>query len=81
VLWINAVDHAAIESGRPVLYIGSARSDVHALCAERLKAPYSRVGIDDVNGCWQALEALARLSAASEGGDAAEMGGAERGME
>ena len=57
--------HGAIESGRPVLYIGSARSDVHALCAERLKAPYFRVEIDDANGCWQALEELARLSANS----------------
>jgi hypothetical protein len=73
--------HAAIESGRPILYIGSSRSDVHALCAERLKAPYIRVGIDDANGCWQALEELAHLSAASQGGDAAEMGGAKRSME
>jgi hypothetical protein len=55
--------HAAIESGRPILYIGSARSDVHALSAERLKAPYFRVEIDDFEGCWQALERLARLIA------------------
>ena len=53
--------HACIESGRPVLYIGSARSDVHALCVERMRAPYFRVEIDDAEGCWQALEELARL--------------------
>jgi hypothetical protein len=57
--------HAAIKSGLPILYIGSARSDVHALCAEHLKARYFRVEIDDADGCWHALEELARLSAES----------------
>ena len=53
--------HACIESGRPIVYIGSARSDVHSLCVQRMRAPYARVEIDDVEGCWRALEGLARI--------------------
>ena len=51
--------HACIDSGRPVLYIGSERSDVHRLCSERITAPYRRVAMNDVEGCWKALEDLA----------------------
>ena len=61
--------HAAIELGRPIVYIGSASSDVHALCAEKLTAPYFRVEIGDAKGCWQALEELARLSAENKPSD------------
>jgi hypothetical protein len=53
--------YACIESGRPVLYIGSARSDVHRLCSERMSAPYVRVDVGDAEKCWQALEELARF--------------------
>ena len=50
--------HACIESGRPVLYVGSERSDVHRLCCERASAPYRRAAVNDVDGCLQALEDL-----------------------
>ena len=53
--------HACIQSGLPVLYIGSARSDVHALCAERLRAPYFRVEMNNAEGCCEALENLTHL--------------------
>jgi hypothetical protein len=56
--------HACIDSERPVLYIGSERSDVHRLCAERMTAPYLRVAPNDVEGCWKALEDLASATGA-----------------
>lgn len=56
--------HACIDSGRPVLYIGSERSDVHRLCSERMTAPYRRVAVSDVEGCFQALEDLASATGA-----------------
>jgi len=54
--------HASIESGLPILYIGSPRSDVHRLCTERMHAPYFRVDVGDGQKCWHALESLARLA-------------------
>jgi hypothetical protein len=52
--------HACIESGLPILYVGSARSDVHLLCTERMRTkPYVRVDVGDLDGCWHALERLA----------------------
>jgi hypothetical protein len=51
--------HACIESQRPVLYIGSARSDVHRLCTERMRTSYRRVEAGNSEGCWEALEDLA----------------------
>jgi hypothetical protein len=53
--------HASIESGLPVLYVGSPHSDVHRLCVERMCAPYVRVDVGDVQKCWQALESLTQL--------------------
>jgi len=53
--------HASIESGLPVLYVGSPHSDVHRLCAERMRAPYVRVDVGDVQKCSQALESLTQL--------------------
>ena len=53
--------HASIESGLPVLYVGSPLSDVHGLCAERMRASYVRVDVGDVQKCWQALESLTQL--------------------
>jgi acetyltransferase-like isoleucine patch superfamily enzyme len=52
--------HASIQSGLPILYVGSAFSDVHRLCTERMRAPYVRVDVGDVQKCWQAIENLAR---------------------
>ncbi len=52
--------YGCIESGRPVLYVGSAGSDVHLLCAERLAAGrYRRVDIGDAAGVAAALDELA----------------------
>lgn len=58
--------YGCIESGRPVLYVGSARSDVHRLCAERMHTSYTRVEVGDAEGCWQALEQLARTITGQE---------------
>jgi hypothetical protein len=51
--------HGSIESGRPVLFIGSDRSDVHRLCAEKMRAPYWRVDVGDAEGCARVLDRLA----------------------
>ncbi len=52
--------YGCIESGRPVLYIGSAASDVHLLCAERLPpGHYHRVDAGDAAGVARALEEIA----------------------
>jgi hypothetical protein len=51
--------HACIASGRPVIYIGSAHSDVHGLCAELMRAPYRRVEVGDADAFRVALESLA----------------------
>lgn len=53
--------HGAIESGRPVLFVGSAESDVHLLCAERLpRERYVRIDVGDSEGVARALDDLAR---------------------
>jgi hypothetical protein len=51
--------HGCIDSGRPVLFIGSDRSDVHRLCAEKMRASYWRVDAGDAEGCARALDRLA----------------------
>jgi hypothetical protein len=52
--------HAAIESGRQILFIGSAESDVDLLCRERMpRDSYRRVPVGDAAGVAQALEAIA----------------------
>lgn len=53
--------HASIESGLPILYVGSPLSDVHRLCTERMRAPYVRVDVGDVQKCSQAIESLAQF--------------------
>jgi hypothetical protein len=54
--------HGCIASGRPVLFIGSARSDVHRLCVEKMRVPYRRVDAGDAAGCARVLDELPRLS-------------------
>jgi hypothetical protein len=51
--------HGCIESGKPVLFVGSAESDVHQLCTQKL-APgrYLRVEVGDIEAMRQALERL-----------------------
>ncbi len=52
--------HACIESGRQILFIGSAESDVDWLCRERMpQAEYRRVPVGDPTGVASALEAIA----------------------
>lgn len=52
--------YACIDSGKPVLFVGSERSDVHLLCSERMnRNSYFRVDIGDAQGIVSALEQLA----------------------
>ncbi|HYU35467.1 MAG TPA: hypothetical protein VEW48_25215 [Thermoanaerobaculia bacterium] len=51
--------HGCVQSGRPVLYIGSERSDVHLLCARGLPPDrYVRAEVGDPAAVAAALEAL-----------------------
>ena len=51
--------YACIASGRPILFVGSADSDVHLLCHARVPADqYRRVDVGDVQGVTAALHAL-----------------------
>lgn len=59
--------YGCIESGRPVLFIGSKDSDVHLLCTERSSAPYFRVDVGDVDACAETLEKLADMIAVDHG--------------
>jgi glycosyltransferase involved in cell wall biosynthesis len=57
--------YACVESGRPVLFIGSAASDVHLVCASRLPPErYRRVDVGDAAGVADALERLLATQAA-----------------
>ncbi|HEV7670187.1 MAG TPA: hypothetical protein VGS22_16840 [Thermoanaerobaculia bacterium] len=52
--------HACIESGRQILFVGSAESDVDLLCRESMSAAsYHRVPVGDAAGVARALEAIA----------------------
>lgn len=51
--------HGCIASKRSILFIGSARSDVHRLCTEQVnKDFYFRVDVGDVEGCELLLDRL-----------------------
>ncbi len=55
--------YACIASGRPVLYVGSASSDVHTLCSEGLpEQDYWRAGVGDSSAVRRALDAIALLA-------------------
>jgi len=59
--------YGCIASGRRVLFIGSAASDVHLLCSERLPAGgYRRVAVGDAAGVARALDELAATAAAGD---------------
>ena len=51
--------YGCILSDRPVLFIGSARSDVHRLCSDGVKSFYQRSDVGDAESCCTALEKLA----------------------
>jgi hypothetical protein len=57
--------HACIKSGKRILFVGSAHSDVHLLASEAL-APdlYDRVDVDDVHGLVNTLHRIERAIAA-----------------
>jgi hypothetical protein len=53
--------HSYIESGKRILFVGSASSDVHLLASNALPpARYFRVDVEDVNGLVEALHAIER---------------------
>lgn len=65
--------YACIASGRPILFIGSADSDVHALCEQHLPpSHYVRVDVGDSQGVCSALEHLLVIGRQPRGGDAVE---------
>lgn len=49
--------HGCVASRKPILFVGSDRSDVHRLCLGGT-AHYKRVSVGDVEGCFAALEHL-----------------------
>ena len=57
--------YGCIESGRPVLFVGSEKSDVHLLCSTQMNAPYERVDVGDRQACASALDRLAARIAAA----------------
>jgi hypothetical protein len=56
--------YACIESRRPLLYVGSAESDVHLLCSGLPASHYRRVSVGDPMGVARALDALGVLACA-----------------
>jgi hypothetical protein len=50
--------YGCVASKKPILYIGSERSDVHQICLNS-EAYYRRVPVGDVRKCVSALEDLA----------------------
>jgi hypothetical protein len=48
--------YACIESGKPIVFVGSARSDVHLLCALHAAGRYRRFDVGDVTGLARFLE-------------------------
>ena len=55
--------HACLDTGRPVIFVGSPRSDVHALCTEARVSGYRRVDPGDRAAMVAALEELSPLRA------------------
>lgn len=54
--------YACIASARPILFIGSADSDVHALCSRQVPYDcYRRVDVGDADGVASSLEFLLRI--------------------
>jgi hypothetical protein len=57
--------HACIESGRRILFVGCASSDVHLLASQALPSDgYFRIDVGDVDGLVHALSMLERAVAA-----------------
>jgi hypothetical protein len=58
--------YACIDSGRPILYIGSAESDVHLLCQGLPADRYRRVAVGDAEGVAYALDKKGSIQAGSQ---------------
>ena len=59
--------YGCIESGRPILFVGSGDSDVALLCQQATGLPwYRRVGVGDADGVARALEEIALQGARTE---------------
>ncbi|MEM7774274.1 MAG: hypothetical protein AAF732_01595 [Pseudomonadota bacterium] len=56
--------YGCVASRKPVLFIGSEASDVHALCEEQLGNNYFRSATGDVAACAGALQMIGKLSGA-----------------
>jgi hypothetical protein len=54
--------YGCLLSGRPILYVGPASSDVHLLCMEARSAVYEHVEPGNVAGFAAALERLAQAA-------------------
>jgi hypothetical protein len=54
--------YGCLASQRPILFVGSRRSDVDLLCRQRGSDGYRRVDVGDADGCFTALEQLADLA-------------------
>jgi hypothetical protein len=59
--------YGCIASRKAILFIGSARSDVHELCSSAGNADYERVEVGDVAGAAAALERIADAVAERRG--------------
>ena len=55
-------------SKKPILFVGSAHSDVHFLCSEGVRSQYQRIDTGDAKGCFAALERLADFVEATKRG-------------
>ena len=51
--------YGCVASRRPILYIGSTKSDVHLLCSEQKGVLYEQIEVGNVIACTAALERLA----------------------
>jgi hypothetical protein len=51
--------YGCIDSGKPILFIGSERSDVHLLATAQAQSRYAQTDVGDVEGCIAAFEGLA----------------------
>jgi glycosyltransferase involved in cell wall biosynthesis len=70
--------YACIASGKPILFVGSAASDVHRVCVERVPAAnYRRAAVGDADGVARALAELLGNDAGAESSRIRAMGDAK----
>lgn len=58
--------YGAVASGRPILFVGSDQSDVHAICAAEAFGGYWRAGVGDPQAVAAALEEIADAVSSGE---------------